>query len=321
MLQDKLNIVIGTYNRLPLLQQCLDALIGKIRTKHEIIVIDAGSTDGTREYLKGLQGIRLICDDELFGQAQSLNRVFKKLDSTYVCWLSDDNIVQDGILDLAVSILNQDSKIGMVSLKVKDISGPHTDKPYIGGIWSSGILNCNQGMIATHLLLSLGGFDEEFRDYGIDGDLTTKVLLAGYKVVVTKQIAIHHLRDHNTVSWTDEKSRKQRLDASRALYEKKYENLIHSKYGGQYNKDERHNSLLMRGVIALYHRTKRKGIPLGKWIDLDEIDWRNMIVGRFISPVDFLRNIHKPYYLVQKIPDALVKQVDNVNMRLDAKKN
>ncbi len=312
MAQEKLSIVIGTYNRLTLLKQCLDALIDKVHFEHEIIIIDAGSTDGTREYLKRLQGICLVCDDGLIGQAQSLNRVFKTLESTYVCWLSDDNIVQDGMLDLAVSILKQDLEIGLVSLKVKDISGPHLDVPFIGGIWSSGVLNCNQGMISTKLLLSLGGFDEEFRDYGIDGDLTTKVLLAGYKVVLTKQVAIHHLRDHETVSWADTNSRKQRLDTARALYEKKYEKLIHSKTGGQYNKDKRHNSLLMRGVMALYHRARKMGIPLERMIGIDERDWRNLIVGRFISPVDFLLNIKKPYYLVQRIPKALRKQVYNV---------
>ena len=312
MIDKTLSIVIGTYNRLCLLRQCLDSLIGKISVKHEIVVVDAGSTDGTLDYLKRLQEIRLVCDHELIGQAQSLNRVFKKLESTYICWLSDDNIVQDGMLDLAVSILEQNLGIGMVSLKVKDISGPHIDTPYMGGIWPSGVLNCNQGMIRTRLLLSLGGFDAKFRDYGIDGDLTTKVLLSGYKVVLTKQVAIHHLRDHETVSWTDTNSRKQRLDAARALYAKKYGNLIHSNYGGLYNKDERHNSILMRGVMSLYHRAREIGIPLEKWVGIEERDWRNLIAGRFISSADFLLNICRPYYMVQKIPDAFRKQVDNV---------
>src|SRR5512143_2087958 len=121
--QITLSVVIGTFNRLEVLKQCLDSLIGKIKTSNEIIVIDAGSTDGTLDYLGQLQGIRLVCDFGLIGQAQSLNRVFQTLDSKYVCWLSDDNIVQSGVLDEAVSILESDKKIGMVSLKVKDISG------------------------------------------------------------------------------------------------------------------------------------------------------------------------------------------------------
>ena len=321
MVDKTLSIVIGTYNRLGLLRQCLDALIGKIKVTHEIIVIDAGSTDGTLDYLRQLQTIRLLCDEDLIGQAQSLNRVFKKLESTFVCWLSDDNIVQEGMLDLAVSILEQEPEIGLVSLKVKDIRGSHIDMPYIGGIWPSGVLNCNQGMISTKLLLALGGFDEDFRDYGIDGDLTTKVLLAGYKVVLTKQVAIHHLRDHETISWTDENDRKQRLNAARTLYQRKYEKLIYSRCGRQYNKDRLNDSLLMRGVISLYRFARRRGIQLDQWIGLWERDWQNFIVGRFISPVDFLLNKNKHYYMVQRIPRALRKQLDTVYPRSDAEKN
>jgi glycosyltransferase involved in cell wall biosynthesis len=129
-----LSIVIGTYNRIEVLKQCLDSLIGKIKAAHEIIVIDAGSTDGTLDYLEHLRGIRLICDEGLLGQAKSLNQAFRSLKSKYVCWLSDDNIVQPGALDQAVSILESDPKIGMVSLKVKDISGPFVGAEYVGGI-------------------------------------------------------------------------------------------------------------------------------------------------------------------------------------------
>jgi GT2 family glycosyltransferase len=116
-----LGIVIGTFNRLALLRKCLDALIGKVRIPHEIIVVDAGSTDGTQEYLEHQQGIRVIEDGQLIGQAQSLNRVFKTLKSKYVCWLSDDNIIQGGMLDVAVNILKRNPDIGLVGLKVRDI--------------------------------------------------------------------------------------------------------------------------------------------------------------------------------------------------------
>jgi GT2 family glycosyltransferase len=176
-------------------------------------------------------------------------------------------------------------------------------------------------MISTKLLLALGGFDEDFRDYGIDGDLTTKVLLAGYKVVLTKQVAIHHLRDHETISWTDENDRKQRLNAARTLYQRKYEKLIYSRCGRQYNKDRLNDSLLMRGVISLYRFARRRGIQLDQWIGLWERDWQNFIVGRFISPVDFLLNKNKHYYMVQRIPRALRKQLDTVYPRSDAEKN
>jgi GT2 family glycosyltransferase len=218
-----LSVVVGTYNRLHLLRQCLEALAGKINIAHEIVVIDAGSTDGTIDYLKEFPNIRLICDGERLGQARSYNRVFKTITSKYTCWLSDDNVVRDGMLDLAVSVLEENQDIGMVALKTKDVIGPFRDADYIGGISSVGILNCNQGVIRSDVLRDVGYFSEEFRDYGIDADLTAKVLLKGWAVVYTRKLAIEHYREWmgNTDS-EDYQMRMERQQRSLQLYHERY---------------------------------------------------------------------------------------------------
>ena len=196
--QAELSIVIGTRNRKEMLRKCLNALIGKIKTNHQIIVIDAGSTDGTIDDLQNMEEIHLVCDGKPIGQAQSFNRVFTSLRGRYICWLSDDNIVQPGILDSAVNILKKNNEIGMVALKVKDFTGRLTQLDYIGGIRKTGILNCNQGVIRSDLFKKIGFFDEKFKNYGIDCDVTAKVLLSGYRVAFTKKVGIHHYRDHDS---------------------------------------------------------------------------------------------------------------------------
>jgi glycosyltransferase involved in cell wall biosynthesis len=92
-----LSVVIGTRNRLEILKTSLHAIVGKIKTHHEIIIVDAGSADGTIEYLNRLDEVKLICDGKPIGQAQSLNRIFRTLNTKYVCWLSDDNVFQPGV--------------------------------------------------------------------------------------------------------------------------------------------------------------------------------------------------------------------------------
>ena len=52
-----------------MLEKCLNALNGQINTSHQIIVMNAGSTDGMIEYLQGVMEIHLVCDDKPIGQA------------------------------------------------------------------------------------------------------------------------------------------------------------------------------------------------------------------------------------------------------------
>lgn len=301
-----LSVVIGTYNRLTLLQKCLQALTEGIHVSCEIVVVDAGSTDGTRDYLKQLQGVHLVEDEALIGQAQSLNRVMLALQSEFVCWLSDDNVLVDRMLDTAVRILKKNHKIGMVGLKVKDVTGHAMNRPYIGGTWISGVLNCNQGVLPTQLFQQLGGFDEEFCDYGIDADLTTRVLLAGYQVVLTKRVAIHHFRDHDNVNWTDVQGRKERGENAKKLYVRKYDAFIEMTKRVRSERDQYFSSRGLDWIIRLYEWLESRDRPVEKYIKVMLWNWRNLLLSRFISKFDFVKTLVQPYYLVQKLPEQLI---------------
>jgi len=316
-----LSIVIGTRNRLESLKQCLGSLLDKIKTNHEIIVTDAGSTDGTLDYLKSLSEIKLVEDGKPIGQARSLNQVFQTLDSTYTCWLSDDNVMIEGMLDLATSILDEHPDIGMVALKVKDVLGPFTDEPYIGGIAKvTDILNCNQGVIRTELLKSVGYFDETFRDYGIDSDLTTKVLLSGYKVVYTKDVAIYHYRDHAGAPGVfDIEERAQRQERGNQLYKDKYRESF--KLDLQSRLRRKVGRTILGWINILFGKTIKNSFFSDRLIihirlDLKREllfgynlrDWRNLLRCQFISLADFWLNRNQPFYLVQYIPPRLRNQ-------------
>src|SRR5262249_13225880 len=129
------------------------------------------------------------------GQARAYNDVFAQVTTPYVVWLSDDNEIVDGGLDAGVATLDQRPDIGMVAIKVRDVEGPFVDAPYVGGISPIGVLNVKQGMLRTGIVQALGGFSERFRDYGIDPDLTARVLFSGWKVAYTQTVGIHHYRD------------------------------------------------------------------------------------------------------------------------------
>jgi GT2 family glycosyltransferase len=291
-----LSVVIGTCNRRELLRECLGSLIGKIAGPHEIIVVDAGSTDGTLEYLRTVAGIRVVADAERLGQAQSLNRVFRHLGSDLICWLSDDNVLQPGMLDAAVGVLDAHADIGMVALKTKDVRGPFTQHPYIGGLSPGArVLTANQGVIRRELFQSLGFFAEEYRDYGIDMELTMQVLLGGWKVVMTRAVAIHHFRDHEAHPGAiTSTARKERHAAARQKYFERYADLAPP-------------TVVSRLCDTLLRLGKRLGLFRAgcSFLGYNERDWTNLLRGRFISKLDFFQTRSQPFYLVQHLPSRL----------------
>lgn len=293
-----LSIVIGTRNRLEVLKKCINAIVGKIKTHHEIIIVDAGSTDGTIGYLNRLKEIKLICDGEPIGQAQSLNWVFRTRRTKYVCWLSDDNVIKPDILNQAIDILEENTDIGMIALKVKDVTGPFASAPYIGGIYDSGILTCNQGVIRNKLFKLIQYFDESFKDYGIDADLTAKVLLSGAKVAYTKEVAIEHHRDYESDTAAISRSERiKRKNSAKILYNRKYESLVKRTFTQQLNSRLK---TIIWARIKKHERKNHKRNPMGELLFGQNIrDWFNLTHCRYLSIFDFWKNRKKPYYLVQ----------------------
>jgi GT2 family glycosyltransferase len=207
------------------------------------------------------------------------------------------------MLDVAVDNLKADKQIGMVALKVRDVTGPHTSVPYLGTIWESGVLNCNQGMLPTALLRELGGFNEEFRDYGIDADLTTRVLLAGCKVVYTKAEAIHHYRNHEADNWTTKSNRGHRLQLARQLYRKSYPKLVPQEGVPLYFHGKLSKNFKIIFEFLLKYLLNRAVV--GPWAGSFFRDCYNVLYGRFISRWDLFENLQHSYYLVQQMPESL----------------
>lgn len=293
-----LSVVVGTWNRRRLLQRCLDSVFAETSVPVVVYVTDAGSTDGTIEYLQSIASDRLIPIflGKKVGQARAYNEVFDRVATPYVCWLSDDNAVVHRGLDVAANILQKHPEIGMVGLKVKDTVGPFVDAPYIGGVSTIGILNVNQGMLRTSVLKQLGGFSEAFRDYGIDPDLTARVLLAGHAVVYTRVVAVHHDRNWGADTTTPEYAQQmEKQEAYRKRYARKYEAFAQGPWSWHLKRTLWQRAGALFGLSARINSSK----PL--W-GLLVRDWHNIFSARLIRVWDAWRCRGQDYYLYQVWP-------------------
>ena len=293
-MKPKLAVVLGTYNRLDSLKRCIDSVFAQTRTPGVLYVTDAGSTDGTVEYLQSIASERLVplLIGARLGQARAYNDVFNMVTAPYVVWISDDNEIVNNGLDIAIDILDQQPRIGMVAVKVKEIEGPATVAPYLGAISSIGVLNVNQGMLRTAVLQSVGGFSERFRDYGIDPDLTAKVLFSGWDVAYTRAVGIHHFR-----AWSDSSA----AGAAQRARQQGYVKLYAEKWARYAPPDRAWNA--RRRAWSVFQ--KATGLSLNsprKILGLSSRDWCNVLTGRYVSLLDPLQTRGKPYHLVQHAP-------------------
>jgi len=292
----KLSVVLGTYNRLNQLKRCIESIIRETSTPFMVYITDAGSTDGTIEYLRSIASQRIypIFVGKKLGQAKAYNDVFSIVDTPFTCWLSDDNEVVENGLDRAVDILKSDANIGMVALKTKDVQGRFVGAPYIGGISTAGILNVNQGVLPTSIMKQVGGFSVEFRDYGIDPALTADVLLAGYKVVYTKKVALHHYRNWSeNPSSENYKWLKERHAVATRLYDEKY-----GSDNAQVNKIYRVKMAAARKVKPLMAHGPMASLLRHSSFMRTCI---NVFSGKYISLFDPFISIGKRYHLSQQI--------------------
>jgi len=151
--------------------------------------------------------------------------------------------------------------------------------------------------LPSPVLKELGGFSDEFRDYGIDPDLTAKVLFAGYKIVYTKKVAIHHYRNWAVDKKSDEyKKLMEKHKNSLELYENKY-----ARYSNGFKPGKFKPAL---GTWIKKVAYGKKKLPKGLKDSRFMRDLVNVSNGLYISLFDLLKNMGKKYYLVQAVPKS-----------------
>jgi GT2 family glycosyltransferase len=156
----------------------------------------------------------------------------------------------------------------------------------------------------------VGYFDESFKNYGIDPDLTAKVLLAGYRVVYTKAVAIHHFPAHEAeggaISRAERDGSKKRLNAK---YNAKYAYLIDERISDNF--EMRMKGVVWRYAKKLNKRLEKKGDRIERLTGKNMKDWKNLTKARYVSIFDFIRNRNSPYYLEQHLPGKILSSTKN----------
>jgi GT2 family glycosyltransferase len=213
----QVSIVIPVYNSDRLTIECLTSLLKHTKDiSYEVIVIDDGSAEKTKDVLSRIETITYLRNTENVGFLLSCNRAAEKARGKYLLILNNDVQVTEGWLRPLVDTLSKHENVGAVSPKILYPSGrlqeagarikrdassqllgyfDDLDLPRYNYIREVEYCSSVCLLLKTEVFWQLGGFDTDFAPaYGEDSDLCFRLRNLGKRILYNPgSVVIHHL--------------------------------------------------------------------------------------------------------------------------------
>ena len=208
----QLSIVTPLYNRLDLTQAFVAALPGTLPPgmAWECLLVDDGSTDGTREWLESLQSpFRALFHERNLGFAAAINHGAREARGEILALLNNDLVLSPGWLPPMLASLREPRTglVGNVQRRVADAALDHVGIAVNAAAkivhvrklprWARGTRVVFAVTAACCLVrradfMALGGFDEAFENSSEDVDFALKLRTRGRRTVVCLDSVVRH---------------------------------------------------------------------------------------------------------------------------------
>jgi glycosyltransferase involved in cell wall biosynthesis len=194
------SVIVPCYNGERWLREALDSIRAQTRPVHEIIVVDDGSTDRSRE-IASSYGTRVIEHETNRGNGAARNSGIHAATGDAIAWLDTDDTWRPDHVETVAGLLDRhpDAAAAFGAVQVFG-TGDRLILGYvpISGVAEDALLEAFRDWLHTTIsaivrrsaLLAVGGFDESER-YAVDFDLWLR-LARNHRFVAT---------DHVTADW------------------------------------------------------------------------------------------------------------------------
>jgi GT2 family glycosyltransferase len=207
------SVVIPTRDAAPLLAVCLSSLRRNTPWPNlEVVVVDNGSRDGTREVLAAHAGVVVLQNADNRGFAPAINQGLERARGEIAVLLNDDTAVGPGWLSRLVAHLEADPRLGLVCPVTNEIGNrakiPVTYRTYAdmeafatARAFEHAGERCGIQTVALFcaaarrgVLAEVGFLDERYA-VGMfeDDDLSRTLARAGYERAVAADAFVHHV--------------------------------------------------------------------------------------------------------------------------------
>ena len=197
------SVVVCSYNGAATLEECLRSLVKLDYPDYEVILVDDGSTDNTREIAAKFPAVKCVRQENR-GLSAARNRGAELARGQIVAYTDSDCVADELWLHYLVQAMQDQG--------VDAIGGPNV--PPGSDNWTAKCVAASPGgpshvmmddRHAEHVpgcnmafrrdvLLALGGFDEQFRQAGDDVDVCWRLLDAGKRIGYAPAALVWHHR-------------------------------------------------------------------------------------------------------------------------------
>lgn len=182
------SIIIPTYNRSQTLGRAIDSVLSQNFSNFEILIVDDGSTDQTKEMLTGFKGLRYFYQSNR-GVGAARNRGAAEAQGKWLLFLDSDDEMENAALEVVSYHLFKQEKaqvlIGSFQ-KIQEQGSLIHRQSAKGPIALSGTY-----VIRRDLFLEIGGFDEQLT-FSENSELIFRIKLKGIDPVIISEVMLKY---------------------------------------------------------------------------------------------------------------------------------
>jgi len=195
-------VAIPCYNAARFLGNLLESLFEQTRPPDEILVIDDGSTDATREIAKSYD-VGLVEHDGNLGLARARNTALQHATGDIIVYFDADTLPDRKNIERMLAEYRNPEIAAVGGQELFSRSSRRADlwrnlfwrqthgHKRIDSVWMLMGLCCSY---RKEVLVEMGGFDEEYTTNGEDVDVGLRLRKAGYHLKYLPEISVFHRR-------------------------------------------------------------------------------------------------------------------------------
>lgn len=181
-----LSIVTGTRNRPKLIADMVSSILENTEHSFEILIGDC--SDGALFTCEDPR-VRVIPEPVPLGFGRGYNKLFKQARGDFVCYLNDDLVVLPGWSTAIFDVFERHPEVDMACIPVIE---PDEPAPFLLLFWQIPVAQF--GVLRREAGEALGWFDERYRFYAPDVDLSMRVIDSGRRLAPVFGRVVRHFR-------------------------------------------------------------------------------------------------------------------------------